>query len=97
MYEKSDQQSYSHVFFIAYRGQEIATELLEEVSQPALREIMSFYCCNPKILWVIRIADPQIKLGIPSDRVFPFRKKCQKRTCRYLFELQRMYLCSKEA
>lgn len=75
MYQKSDQQSYSHLFFTAYCGQEIATELLVEVSPPALREIMGFCCCNPKILLIIRITDSRIKLGIPSDHVFPFRKK----------------------
>lgn len=86
MYQKSDQQSYSHLLLIGYCGQEIAIELLVEVSQPFLRKTMSFCCCNPKILLAIRITDSQIKLGNPSDLVFPFRSKCQKKTDVFYFK-----------
>lgn len=62
MNQKSDQQSYSHLFFIEYYRQKLATELLVELSQPALRGggEKSFCCCNPEVLLVIRMADSQI-------------------------------------
>lgn len=70
----------SFFFFIGYCAQKITIELLAEVSQLVLRKIMSFWYCNPKIVLFIRITYSQIKLGIPSHLVFPFRNKCQKKT-----------------